>query len=267
MSSIPEVVWQQPPETPVNHHKRENKHNESANNTIQTTQELENKQLIDVASQTLPPKGFQLESSGTAAEQFREKSGNEQVLFLDDSNICPTDIQDSREQMMTTPDGYSNISPLISSTPHIEEKLMRDEQTNEMYLPLTSTVVLKRKQEMLYVPLNFVNNVTIEVLVDSRSYVSAMAQDELDTIKQKAPNYIFKIDDPPNFQIQVANGQLEKPLATTTFKFDIEDNTLAEIFVVMKKLTGQIIGLHFMRSNTALIDSLTRHTISYISHT
>ena len=74
-------------------------------------------------------------------------------------------------------------------------------------------------------------------------------------MKQNASHSILEIDDPPNFQIQVANGQLEKPLAPTTRKFDIGDNTFAEHIVVMKKLTGPIIGLHFMRNNSVLIDT------------
>ena len=106
---------------------------------------------------------------------------------------------------MTTPDGGSSESPL-TSFPHIEERLVRDEHTNELYLPLTSTVVLKRKQEMLYVPLEFDNNLTIDALVDSGAHVTTIAQNLLDTIKQKAPNNSFKIDGPPNFQIPVANG-------------------------------------------------------------
>ena len=52
--------------------------------------------------------------------------------------------------------------------------------------------------------------------------------------------YIFKTNDPPNFQMQTANGQLEQTLTTTTLKFDIRDNTFAEYFVVMKKMTGPI---------------------------
>ena len=119
---------------------------------------------------------------------------------------------------------------------------MRDEQTNEAYLAITSTVVLKRKQEMLYVPLDFENNLIVDALVDSGAFVSAIAQDDLDTIKQKAPNNILEINDPPNFQTQVANGQLEKPLSTATLKFEVGDNTFAEHFVVMKKLTVPIIG-------------------------
>ena len=89
----------------------------------------------------------------------------------------------------------------------------------------------------------------------SGAFVSAIAQDDLDTTKQKAPNNILKIDDPPNFQIQVAKGQLEKPLSTATLKFEIGDNSFDEHFVVMKKLTGPIIGLHFMRNNSVVIDT------------
>ena len=86
----------------------------------------------------------------------------------------------------------------------------------------------------------------------------------MDTIKQKAPNNILKIDDPPNFQIQVANGELEKPLSTGTLKIEIGDNNFTEHFVVMKKLTGSIIALHFMRNNSVVID--TTHGLIQFPH-
>ena len=82
--------------------------------------------------------------------------------------------------------------------------------------------------------------------------------------KQKALNNIFKTDDPPNFRIQVANGQLENSFATPTLNFDIEDNTLAQHLVVMKKLTGPIIGLYFMRNNSEVID--TTHGLKHFPH-
>ena len=189
---------------------------------------------------------------------------NEQVLFLDDPNNCPADIQESRKHIITTPDGDSSFFPLASTTPHIEERLMRYKQANELCLPLSSTVVLKRKKEMVYVPLDLKNNLTTDASVDSRAYVSRIAQDELATIKQKAPNNFFKINDPPNFQKQIANGQLEEPLATTTLKFDFGDNTFAEHFVVLKKLTGPIIGLQFLRNNNVVID--TTHGLIHFPH-
>ena len=81
----------------------------------------------------------------------------------------------------------------------IEEKLVIYEQAKQLYLPPTSTVVLKRKQKMLYVRLDFENNLTVVALVDSRAFVTASTQNDMNTTKQKAPNKILKIDDTPNF--------------------------------------------------------------------
>ena len=117
---------------------------------------------------------------------------------------------------------------------------------------------------MLYVHLDFENNLTVDALVDSGAFVSAIAQDDLETIKQKAPKNILKIGNPPNFQIQVANGQIEKPLSTATLNFEIGDNSFAEHFVVMKKLTGPIIGLHCIRNNSVVID--TTHGLINFPH-
>ena len=89
-------------------------------------------------------------------------------------------------------------------------------------------------------PLVFENGLALNAQVNSGAAVRTIAQIELDRIKQQASADFCKIDDPPSFQIQVAKGQLEKPLATATLKFKIGDNTFAEHFVVMKKLTGPI---------------------------
>ena len=159
--------------------------------------------------------------------------------------------------------GDDNISPPKLTNSQIEKQLVRDDITKDLYMPLFSTIVLKRKK-MLSVPLDFENGLTIDALAVSRPYVSAIAQTELVIMKQLAPGNIIKIDDPPNFQIQVANGQLEKPISTTTLKIDIGDNTFAENFVVMKKLTGPNIGLHFMRHNNVVID--TPHGLIHFPH-
>ena len=112
---------------------------------------------------------------------------------------------------MTTYDNEGdNISPPEITTSQIEEQFVRHNITNKLYMPLSSTIVLKRKKEMLYVPLDFENGLTIDALVDSRAYISAIAQKELDRIKQQAPSNIRKIDELPNFQIQVAKWPVRK---------------------------------------------------------
>ena len=69
----------------------------------------------------------------------------------------------------------------MTTTPLIEEGLVRDEETNALHLPLTSTVVPKRIQEMLYVPLDFENNQKVDALADSRANFSAFAQNDFNT--------------------------------------------------------------------------------------
>ena len=192
---IPEVVWQQPME---NDTKQDKLNNINKDSTLKT----------NVASQIAPPKENKPQSHVDTTEQPPgNQTGNEPVQFPDYPKNS-TNTQNAQQHAETTPSRDITTSPLTTATPLIEEGLVRDEQTNEVYLPLTSTVVLKRKQEMLYVPLDFENNLTVDALVDSRAFVSAIAQDDLETIKQKAPNNILKTDDPPNFQIQVANGQV-----------------------------------------------------------
>ena len=115
---------------------------------------------------------------------------------------------------------------------------MGDEQTNEFYLPSSNTVVLKWKQGRLHVPLVFENNITVDALVDSGANVSAIAENDLDTKKQKVSEKVLKVDDPPNFRIQVANGQLEKRLARATLKPENGNNIFSEDFVVVKNITG-----------------------------
>ena len=63
--------------------------------------------------------------------------------------------------------GDDNISPPKIATSQIEERLVRDDLTNELYMPLSYTIVLKQKKEMLYVPVVFENGLTIDALADS----------------------------------------------------------------------------------------------------
>ena len=129
--------------------------------------------------------------------------------------------------------GDNNLTHPRITASQIEQRLVRDEIMNEPYKPLSFSIVLKQKKEMLYVPLDFENGRTKEAFVELEAYVSAIGQGELDKIKQQAPANIFKIHNPLNYQTQVVNGQLEKPTTTATRQSDIRDSTFAEHFVVL----------------------------------
>ena len=227
---IPEVVWQQPQETHV-----PNIYRNLTNETDKKTHMPESKQRSDLESQTSPTEDTSSQVSVSNTEPLPgNQTRSELVPSLNDSKKPNSEIQRNEIDMMTCDNGDDNISPPAITNSLIKERLVRDDITNELYMPLSSTIVSKRKKEMFYVSLDFENGLTIDALVDSGAYVSAIAQNELDRIKQQSPSNILKIDDPPNFQIQVSNGQLEKPTATATLKFDIGDHIFAEHFVVMK---------------------------------
>ena len=130
----------------------------------------------NIASQTSPPKGTQPQNHVDATEHPPgNQTGNEPVPFVTCSKSSSTDNQNIEQHVVTTLNGDTATPPLTTATPLIEEGLVRDEQTNEVYLPLTSTVVLMRKQEMLYVPLDFEKNLKVDALLDSGTFVSAIA--------------------------------------------------------------------------------------------
>ena len=51
----------------------------------------------------------------------------------------------------------------------------------------------------------------------------------MDRIKQQAPSNILKIDDPPNFQIQIAKGQLESQQQQPHLNWTLEITSLQNI--------------------------------------
>ena len=191
---IPEVVWQQPEETYLNII-----HNDLSNKTHKHTHTP--KQKNDVEAQTSPIKATSFQVSGSDTESLLENQTRSiQVQCPNDSNNQQNEIQRNEIGFTTYANGDDNISPPEVTTSQIQEQLVRDDITNELYMPLSSTIVLKRKKEMLYVPLDFENGLTIDALVDSGAYVSAIAQKELDRIQQQPPSNIQKLMNRPFFK-------------------------------------------------------------------
>ena len=89
------------------------------------------------------------------------------VPSLNDSKNPSLETQRNEMDMTTCDNGDDNISPPVIAISQIEERLVRVEITIELYMSLSSTIVLKRKKEMLYAPLDFENGLSIDAIVDS----------------------------------------------------------------------------------------------------
>ena len=97
------------------------------------------------------------------------------VQCLNDSKKQQPEVQRNETDMTAYDSGDDNFSLPKITTSQTEERLVRVDFTKELYKPLSSTIVLKRKKEKLYVPLDFENGLRIDALVDSGAYVSAIA--------------------------------------------------------------------------------------------
>ena len=182
---IPEVVWQQPQETHLT-----NIHNVLTHETDKDSHKP--KQKNDVEAQTSPIKETSSQVSGSDTESLLENQTRSiPVQCPNDSKKQRNEIQRKEIDMTTYDNEDENISPPEITTSQIKERFVRDDITNELYMPLFSTIVLKRMKKMLYVPLDVENGLTKDAFVVSGAYASAIARKKLDKIKQQAPSNIL----------------------------------------------------------------------------
>ena len=150
---IPEVFRQQPQDIHV-----PNIYQKLTDETYRNTHTPEAKQRTNVESQRSPIKETSPQVSGSSTEPLLgNQTRSALVTSLNDSKKPNSEIQRDEIDMMICDNGDDNITPPATTTSQIEERLVGDESTNELYMPLSSTIVLKRKKEMLYVPLDFEN--------------------------------------------------------------------------------------------------------------
>ena len=145
-----------------------------------------------------------------------------------------------------------------ASTEPIPQSLLDEKQFQNILInkegepdciPLSTSINLKCKKRMLYFPMDF-GELTIDGLIDT----GAIPEMDLRKIRLLSPQSVIREDPPPNFQILVANGQLETPKSTIELKFEVGDIEFHEIFIVMENLTGPIIGLMFLQRNHTVLD-------------
>ena len=167
---VPQIVRQQPPETYLVDIHRDS-----------------NTEAHEMESKTLPMKETSPQESGSDTETFPEKQNRKRQYNA--SMTLKKDNSKFKKRILTRQVITVEMSKfsLKTTTSQLGQRFVRDETANDPYMPLCSTIVPKRKKEMLYVPLVLRNGVTIDALIASGAYVTAKAQNEVDRIKQRAP--------------------------------------------------------------------------------
>ena len=60
--------------------------------------------------------------------------------------------------------------------------------------------------------------------------------------------------EPPAFKLHIANGDIEAPTKTILLQFEIGNWNFKETFIFAQRLTGHILGLTFLKNNSAILD-------------
>ena len=139
---IPEVVWQQPQESHLT-----NIHKTSTTETHKNPHMPEVKQRSDVESQTSPMKESSSQASVSSTEPLLgNQTRSTLVQSLNDSKEPQPKTQRHELNITANDIGDDNFSSPKITASQMEEQLVRDDITNELYVPLSSTIVLKRKK-------------------------------------------------------------------------------------------------------------------------
>ena len=121
------------------------------------------------------------------------------------------------------------------------------------FLPLSTNLPLKNKRRMLHFPMDF-GELNIDGLIGTGALSSAIPEADSRKVRLLAPHTILKEGPPLEFQITVANRQLDAPIATVGLQFEVGDITFREKFIVMTNLTSPLIGLLYLQRNSPIPD-------------
>ena len=130
-------------------------------------------------------------------------------------------------------------------------------------LPLHSTIVLKKRRRMLYLPLEF-GEISMDELVDSGAFLNAMSCSDYIVIKMNSDSCVIKENLQRLFKIECENAQLDQPIATADIQFNIGTYTFTDTFVILSKTSFPISGLTTMRNHSSVINTANR-TIKFLT--
>ena len=172
-------------------------------------------------------------------------------LKAQSTSTTQTDDDTTSELTNTLFSASPGKQPLLDAD--VFNHLTTDEGNNVAYLNLSTNLTLKKKRHMYYFPMDF-EKLTLDGLIDTGALTSAISEEDLNKIKLLSNEAIKDTGPAPNFQIMVANGQLERPIGTVLLQFEVADFQFQENFIVMKVLPNPIIGLCFLQRHNAMFD-------------
>ena len=174
------------------------------------------------------------------------------------SHLQPTD-------RLSTDD---KLTKRLSSKTHANDKnsstKTRKHATNNQFHVLSPTLHLNKKDKMLFVPLQF-NSYENQSLLDTGAVQSALSEAELRKITAAHPEAVLDQLPPPNFKVQIANGNLVPIRKHVVLRFFIAGKVFEEVFLVLATMGTILIGMSFFEKYSVNLD-IKNHLVHFPNH-
>ena len=111
-------------------------------------------------------------------------------------NSSELTAQSPQNHLQSTSCCNKQKQPLLDED--ISNHIPFDQERNLSYLPMSTSLTLKRKRHMYYMPMDF-DKLTLDGLIDKGALTSAITEQDLNKIKLLANEAIKDTGPPPNF--------------------------------------------------------------------
>ena len=154
----------------------------------------------------------------------------------------------------------------LSSKTHANDKnsitKTKKHATNNQFHVLSPTLHSNKKDKMLFVPLQF-NSYENQGLSDTGAVQSALSEAELRKITAAHPEAVLDELPPPNFKVQIANGNLVPIRKQVLSRFFIAGKVFEEVFLVLPTM-GTILMSFFEKYSVNL--DIKNHLVHFPIH-
>ena len=117
---------------------------------------------------------------------------------------------------------------------------------------------------MLFVPLQFMTYEN-QGLLDTGAVQSALSEAELRKITAARPESVLDELPPPNFKVQIANGNLVLIRKQVLLRFFIAGKVFEEVILVLPTMGTILMGMSFFEKNSVNLD-IKNHLVHFPNH-
>ena len=182
---------------------------------------------------------------------------------VDDAKEMDTNHLQDDSTLHTTNDTQLSIKKHATQSSINSSKAKKHATKKEIHV-LSPTLHLNKKDKMLYVPLQF-DKYENNALLDTGAIQSAMSEAELRKITTAHSEAILQELPPPNFKIQIANGNLVPVRKQVLLRFYVAGKVFEETFLILPTMGTILIGMSFFEKYSVNLD-IKNHLVHFPNH-